>query len=148
MTIYIGADHRGFELKNDLRDWLKGEKHEVVDVGAENMDEADDYPNYGFKVGEEVGKDPAQRRGIAICGSGAGMAVAAGKAAGVRAGLIHDPILMAAARRDDDINVLALGADYISGEEAKEVVKAFLTTGFDPVERHVRRINKINQYGL
>lgn len=147
MTIHIGADHRGWELKNALRDWLKGEEYEVIDVGAEHLDESDDYPDYGAQVAQAVAQHaPGEGRGITICGSGAGMAVVANKIPGARASLIHDPLIAAAARRDDDLNVLALGSDHISLADAKEVVKAFLTTEFDPAERHVRRLQEIQKY--
>ncbi len=146
MEIYLGADHRGWELKNKIGEWLTGKGHTVHDVGAEKMDEKDDYPDYAFKVAEAVAEQPHERRGIVLCGSGAGMAVAANKVAGVRAALMHEPKITEAARQDDDINILALGADFISEETAKTVVEAFLETAFDPAERHVRRVGEMLQY--
>lgn len=146
MQVFLGADHRGFELKNILRDWLREEGYEVNDLGAEVLDENDDYPDYGIKVAQAVAEDPANRFGIAVCGSGVGMSVVADKVKGVRAGQIHDPRIAEMARRDNDINVLTLGADFIDSEQAKEVVGAWLKTGFSGEERHVRRIGKINQY--
>lgn len=146
MEIYLGADHRGWELKNNLREWLKEKGHVVHDVGAEKLDENDDYPGYAFKVAEAVAEMPHDRRGIVLCGSGAGMAAAANKVAGVRAALIHEPKIAVAARRDDDVNVLALGADFISEETAKAVAEAFLATVFDPAPRHVRRVEKMLRY--
>jgi ribose 5-phosphate isomerase B len=146
MQIFIGADHRGFELKNILRDWLRKEGHEVVDLGAEEYDKDDDYPDFGIKVAQSVADNPGDSFGIVICGSGVGMAVVADKVKGVRAGMIHDPEIARASRRDDDINVLALGADFIDGDMAKDIVGAWLDTDFSGEERHVRRIGKISGY--
>jgi len=144
--VYIAADHHGFELKNILRDWLNKEGYTVTDFGPEKATPDDDYPDYGIKVAEAVAQNPEKRLGIVICSSGVGMAVAADKVKGVRAGLIHHPLLAKAAREDDDINVLALGADYISTDEAKEVVKVWLETPFSGAERHTRRLEKISAY--
>lgn len=146
MEIYLGADHRGLKLKNALREWLVGEGHTVEDLGAEELHEDDDYPDFGIAVARAVGEKPTERLGIVVCGSGVGMAVVAGKVPGVRAGLIHDPLIAEAARRDDNTNVLALGADFISVENAKEVVQAWLNTAFSRQPRHQRRIDKISQY--
>lgn len=146
MEIYLGADHRGWELKNKLGEWLKGKGYAIHDMGAEKLNTEDDYPEYAFKVAEAVAEKPHQRRGIVVCGSGAGMAVAANKVAGVRAVLLHDSKIVEAARRDDDINVLALGADFITEEKARAIITAFLETAFDSNTRHERRVNEIVQY--
>jgi ribose 5-phosphate isomerase B len=146
MEIFIGADHKGLELKNQLRHWLEQQAHTVVDVGAEKLDPNDDYPVYAFKVAEAVKQNPEERRGIVICGSGVGMAVAANKVPGIRAALIHDEAIARAARNDDDINVLALGADYIAPESAKQVIETWLATPFAGTERYVRRLKEIDQY--
>lgn len=143
MEIYLGADHRGFKLKNRLRDWLKEQGHAVVDVGPKEYDKTDDYPDFAFEVAKNA-RDG--KLGIVICGSGAGMAVAANKVRGVRAALIHDPELARAAKSDDDINVLALGSDFISEERAKEVVETWLSSQYSGEERHTRRIKKIEEY--
>lgn len=143
MEIYVGADHRGLDLKNALRDWLQREGHQVVDVGAMNSNPEDDYPDYGFKIAQAVAEKPRERRGIGICGSGVGMAVVANKVPGVRAGLIHDPVMAKEARQDDDITFLALGADFIDTDKAKKVVEAWLNTPFSGKERHQRRLEKI-----
>lgn len=146
MHIYLAADHNGLELKNTLRDWLQGKGKTVTDLGADAFDQDDDYPDYGIKVARAVAARPAENVGILVCGSGVGMAVVAGKVKGVRAGLIHDPEIAQAARRDDDINVLALGSRYISEEGAKRVVAAWLQAKFSGADRHRRRITKIEQY--
>ncbi|MEX1997587.1 MAG: RpiB/LacA/LacB family sugar-phosphate isomerase [Candidatus Andersenbacteria bacterium] len=146
MQIYIGADHRGLALKESLKNWLQEAGHEVTDVGPTTVNKDDDYPDYGIQVARAVGEAPKERRGIVICGSGVGMAVVADKVKGVRAGLIHDPRIAEAARRDDNINVLALGADFVDEEQAREVVSAWLTTDFSGKDRHQRRLDKIQRY--
>src|SRR5688572_10419843 len=116
MNIYIAADHRGFVLKNELAAWLTREGHTVNDLGAATLNKDDDYPDFAVAVARAVAEAPHNRRGIALCGSGVGVAVVANKVAGIRAALIHDPAIAAAARADDDTNVLALGADYVTLE--------------------------------
>jgi ribose 5-phosphate isomerase B len=146
MEIYLGADHRGLELKNALGDWLKGQGHQVIDMGASRRDEEDDYPDFAFEAAHAVAEDPENRRGIGVCGTGVGMAVVANKMQGVRAGLLHDAAMAKAARNDDDVNFLALGADYISLQDAQKVVEVWLATPFSGEERHVRRLKKIERY--
>lgn len=143
MEIYIGADHNGFDLKNELKTWLEEKGHTVVDVGASDFEKADDYPDFGYEVAKEVAKNPETKKGILVCGSGVGMAVVANKVPNIRAALIHDPDVARAAQRDDDINVVALGASYVSPNKAKEVLDAWLTTSFSQEERHKRRLDKI-----
>lgn len=145
MRIYLAADHNGLPLKNTLRDWLLKAGHAVTDFGPEQFDKSDDYPDYGIKVARAVASSPTESLGILVCGSGVGMAVVADKVKGVRAGLIHDPAIAEAARRDDDINVLALGARYLTEEQARGVVHAWLTASFSGEERHRRRIAKITK---
>lgn len=142
MELYIGADHRGFAMKEGLSAWLREQGHDVHDMGAADYIDTDDYPDYALPVAQEVGRNP-ETLGILLCGSGAGMATAANKVMGVRAALIHDTEIAKAARHDDNINVLALGADYISIEQAKEVIAIFLATPFSSEERHERRVGKI-----
>lgn len=145
MDLYLAADHKGFALKNKLRDWLQSTGNVVFDLGAAVLDPDDDYPDYALKVAQAVAEDADHRRGIVVCGSGVGMAVVADKVPGIRAGLIHDSVLAKAARNDDDINVIALGADFISDTEAKHAVEAWLATNFSGEERHKRRLKKISE---
>lgn len=133
-------------MKNELVGWLKKEGRDVQDLGPEVLNSDDDYPDYGIKVAEAVAQDPAHRRGILLCGSGVGMSVVADKVKGIRAALIHDPKIAQAAQRDDDINVIALGARYISIEQAKDVITEWLDTPFAAQERFIRRIDKIKRY--
>lgn len=146
MKIFIAADHNGFELKNEIGAWLKENGYEVEDMGPDEFDKTDDYPDYGLKVAEEVAKDADNNFGILVCGSGVGMSVVADKVKGVRAALIHDPEIAKVAQKDDDINVLALGALFIDSERSKEVIKVWLDTPFSNEERHIRRVKKITDY--
>lgn len=144
MTIYIGADHRGYAMKEGIVGWLREQGHDVHDIGAQEYSEVDDYPAYAAEVGTAVAKD-ATARGIVLCGSGVGVAIAANKIKGVRAALIHTPDIAKAARTDDDVNVLALGADYISLEDARDVITVFLETPFSSEERYIHRLEEITE---
>ena len=142
--IYLGADHRGFELKEKFKRWLGelGYKHE--DMGAFEYNRDDDYPDFAKAVAEKVASE-ASAKGILICGSGIGVAIAANKIKGMRAGTAANAEQVRASVNDEDLNVLALSADYTSEEQAKEITKTFLETKFSGVERHVRRVNKIKE---
>ncbi|MBI4142826.1 RpiB/LacA/LacB family sugar-phosphate isomerase [Candidatus Uhrbacteria bacterium] len=142
MHIAIGADHRGFPLKEQLKPWLIGLDHTVEDTGATALDPADDYPDFGVAVGRAVATDP-DARGIVLCGSGIGIAIAANKVANVRAGTCATPEQCRNARADEDLNVLALSADALDFEHAKLVITAFLETPFSGAERHARRLEKL-----
>ncbi|MDO8584807.1 MAG: RpiB/LacA/LacB family sugar-phosphate isomerase [bacterium] len=141
MKIFIGADHRGYNLKESLRAKLLKEGNEVIDMGGSG-DPADDYPDFAEKVGEAVSKD-SEAKGILICGSGVGVLIAANKIKGVRASLIFEPKQGRDARADEDPNVLTLSADYTTEEKARQIVDAWLSTPFSGVERHARRVGKI-----
>lgn len=140
--IYIGADHRGFELKEHLKLWLKDQKYEVVDCGNTVKDPNDDYPDFGFAVGERVTHD-MEGMGIVICGSGVGISIAANKVPLVRSTVGYSVEQVKNARTDDDINVLALGADFHTKEQIESFVKVFLETSYSGEIRHDRRIQKI-----
>lgn len=145
--IYIGADHRGYELKEKIKSWLSAWNYKFEDVGANEYDKNDDYPDFAKAVGEKVTLRQAQgqnAKGILICGSGIGVAIAANKVRGVRAGTGTQPKQVRASVNDEDLNVLALSADYTDEKQAHEIVKIFLETKFSGEERHIRRINKIN----
>lgn len=142
MKIFIGADHRGFELKEKLKKYLKQKSYEVVDVGNAAYDPHDDYPDFANAVAEMVGAD-TDARGILICGSGAGVAIAANKHASVRAATIANAKQAFMARSDEDINILAFAADFTDAQTAEEIADIFVTTPFSGDERHVRRLSKI-----
>jgi len=143
MTIYIGADHRGFHLKDKLSQWLREQGHEVVDCGNTVYDPNDDFPDYSFAVADSVVKDEGSR-GIIMCGSGGGVTIAANKVKGIRCTTAVHVADVKHNRQHDDINVLALSADYTDFDEAKELASAFILIEFEAAERHVRRLNKIS----
>jgi len=142
MRIAIGADHGGFELKNELAGQLKQAGHEVVDVGAHAYDASDDYPDFARLVAETVASRQAER-GVLICGSGVGASIAANKVKGVRAAVCHDAYSAHQGVEHDDMNVLCLGARIVGPELARELVMAFVGAQFSGEERHVRRLNKV-----
>lgn len=141
MKIAVGTDHGGFPLKTLVMDVITAEGHEVIDMGTDST-ESVDYPDFSAAVGRLV-RDGDADRGVIICGSGIGAAVAANKLRGVRAGLAHDTYSAHQCVEHDDVNVLALGARVIGVEPAREIVTAFLRAQFTGEERHVRRLNKV-----
>ncbi len=146
MLIYIGADHRGFELKNALERYLKDEAgYEVEDCGNTNYDPADDYPDFAARVASKVSLDPKNSRGIVICGSGVGMDVVANKFKNIRSALAATPDQAMSSRRDDDTNVLALASDFLTEREAKKILSVWLQTDFCGEEKYRRRIEKIEK---
>lgn len=142
MRIAIGGDHRGFELKDQLVAQLSGAGHAVTDLGTHSTDPVD-YPDYAAAVADAVAGRKADR-GIIICGSGAGAAIAANKIRGVRAVQCSDTYTAAQSVEHDDANVLALGARVVGDAVAWEVVAAFLDAEFSGEARHVRRLEKVN----
>ena len=141
MRIVIGADHRGYELKDEIAAALKRDGHEVLDVGTNSADSVD-YPDYARAVGEAI-VDGRAERGIIVCGSGVGAGIAANKMRGVRAALCHDTYSARQGVEHDDMNVLCLGARVIGDALALELVKAFLTARFKGEERLRRRLDKV-----
>lgn len=142
MRVAIGVDHGGFVLKETVFDLLAALGHEVLDTGAFSLNPKDDYPDYAEAVGRLVQSGAAQR-GILICGSGVGVAMAASRLAGVRACLCHDTYTAAQGVVHDDMNVLCLGGRVIGTELARVLVEAFMAARFDGAERFQRRVDKI-----
>ncbi len=132
-------------MKARIKDALKSQGYEVVDLGAEKMIADDDYPDYAAAVAHKVAEAPEAGRGIVICGSGFGVDIVANKTNGVRAGLAMTPDHAYQGRHDDDINVLALAADFVDEAAALNIVKVFLTTPFAKEEKYSRRIAKIGK---
>ncbi len=145
MIIYIGADHRGFKLKEHLKTILKGDVYEVVDVGAKEIVPDDDYPIYAKAVAEKVSLSPSDTKGILICGSGFGVDEVANKFTRVRSALASSPDQVYQARHDDDANVLALAADFVDEPTAEKIVKIFLTTPFAKEPKYQRRLDEIGE---
>ena len=143
MKLVISADHAGFALKEDVREYLAKAGHEIIDLGAYNGDLLDDYPDFAEKVGEAIRQGVAPR-GVLICGSGVGVCVAANKMPGIRAGMCHDTYSAHQGVEHDDMNVIVLGARVIGSALAYEVVTAFIGARFiASEERFVRRFKKV-----
>ena len=141
MRIAIAGDHAGFEMKRDLAEILRRQGHDVLDLGTHST-AAVDYPDCAQSVGEAVTGGRAQR-GIIVCGSGAGVSIAANKMQGIRAAVVHDTYTAHQAVEHDDMNVLCLGARVVGPALAQEIAVAFLGATFSGEERHRRRLNKI-----
>jgi len=138
MRVAVGFDHAGVPLGDAVRDAVRAAGHEPVDVGTQ-----DDYPDTARDVSRAV-LDGDCERGIIVCGSGAGVAVAACKVPGIRAAVGHDTYTAAQCVQHDDCNVLALGARVIGPALAAACVRAFVGASFSGEERHVRRLGKVN----
>jgi len=141
VKVAVACDHAGFPLKDTVMDAIRKAGHEVIDLGTDSTAPVD-YPDIAEKIGRAIQRGETDR-GIVICGSGVGAAVAANKMLGVRAGLCHDTYSAHQCVEHDDVNVLALGARIIGPDVAVEVVHAFLAAKFTGEERHMRRLNKI-----
>jgi ribose 5-phosphate isomerase B len=142
MKIAIGADHAGFTLKQQLRDKLRADGHEVLDEGTDST-QSTDYPDYADAVACAVADGEAER-GILVCSTGEGMAITANKVPGIRAALGYNEEAVRLTRSHNNANVLALAAKFTDEAEAARMVDLFLSTGFEG-GRHERRIEKISQ---
>jgi RpiB/LacA/LacB family sugar-phosphate isomerase len=148
MTIYMGADHGGFALKEKLKQLISADGYEVADMGASAVVADDDYPDFGKLVAMKVSQAANQSLGILLCRSGFGMDIVANKFPHVRAALAMSPDHIYQGRHDDDVNVLVLAADFIDEATAGKIVKVFLSTPFAKDERYARRLEKIAQIEL
>lgn len=144
--IYIGSDHAGYELKEKLKIFLKESGYEVEDKGAYKLDNEDDYPDFIVPVAKAVATNP-NNFGIVLGGSGQGEAISANKIDDIRAIEYYggDPEIIKTGREHNNANILSFGARFVTEEEAEEAVRLFLETKFKKEERHVRRINKIDE---
>jgi ribose 5-phosphate isomerase B len=142
MKLGIAADHGGYELKGVMYSFLKNLGYELVDFGAYELNTKDDYPDFIIPLAEAVASKKVDR-GIAICGSGVGAAIAANKVAGVRAALIQDHFSAHQGVEDDNMNLICLGGRVTGFMAAEEFVTSFLNAKFSGEERHRRRLEKI-----
>lgn len=140
MKIVLAADHGGYRLKEEIKDYLVKEGYEINDIGTYN-EESVDYPEYGKKAAEIVAAKEADF-GIIVCGTGIGISIAANKVSGVRAALCHNVFTAKLTREHNDANILALGGRVIGTGLALEMVKTFLNTKFEG-GRHQKRVDKI-----
>ena len=144
MKIYLGADHGGYELKEELKKYLTTLRYEVEDMGARSLDPNDDYTDFIIPVAKKVAST-LDNLGIIFGRSGNGEVIAANKINGIRAVLCLNEKMAEKAKDHNNANILSLGADYISLEDAKKIVQKFLETPFSNEERHVRRLKKIEE---
>src|SRR3954468_23049829 len=142
MRIVLTADHAGVALKDDLAAWLNEQGHEVLDLGTHGH-ESVDYPRFGAMMAEALADGRAER-GITVCGSGIGVAIAANRNPACRCAQVAEPLSATLARRHNDANAIALGARLIGPEMAIACVKAFLDTDFEG-GRHQRRVDQLSQ---
>ena len=143
--IYLGSDHAGFELKQEVARLLRVAGEDVTDLGALELDPDDDYPDYAFAVGQAVAENP-EAKGILVCGSAQGVCIAANKVKGIRAVAVTNAEDAARTREHNDANVLCLSGWSLSPDDVAPIVEAFLGTDFTGEERHLRRLGKIVEY--
>jgi len=141
MRLAVGSDHAGFDLKSELAAHLEAAGHEVVDLGTNDTSSVD-YPDFGAAVGRAVVGGDAEL-GVAVCGSGIGIAIAANKVAGVRAATVHDVTSARMCREHNDANVVCFGQRFIGPQVALDALDAFLAASFEG-GRHQRRVDKID----
>lgn len=142
MRVAVGSDHAGYELKAPVVDYLKSLGHTPLDVGTHSTD-AVDYPDSARAVAEKLRAKQADL-GIMICGSGVGGSIAVNKFPGVRGAVCHDTFSAHQGVEDDDMNVLCLGSRVIGRNLAMDIVKTFLGAKYSGLERHQRRLDKVN----
>ena len=141
MRIAVGADHAGYEMKQNMAAHLADRGHEVLDLGTDSSKPVD-YPDFAAAVGQAVLSGQVER-GLVFCGSGAGAAIAANKLTGIRCAQANDTYTAHQSVEHDDVNVIAIAARVIGPALASEIIDTFIGATFDPKERHVRRLDKV-----
>lgn len=144
--IYLATDHRGFQLKEKIKGWLKEWGYQYEDMGAFEYNESDDYPDFISKAAEKVSQDPENSKAIILGGSGQGEAMVANRYKGVRAVVFYGGTeeVIKMSREHNNANILSLGASFLDEEIVKKAVKLWLETPFSGEGRHIRRISKID----
>ncbi|MFA5750158.1 MAG: RpiB/LacA/LacB family sugar-phosphate isomerase [Candidatus Shapirobacteria bacterium] len=142
--VYLGADHRGYHLKEEIKEELRDLGWAVTDLGNKKYDIEDDYTDIAIELAEKVVQDKSL--GILICGSGVGVCIAANKVRGIRAATCLNKQQSRKAKEDDDVNILCLSADWVDKRLNLKIVKEFLEAVFSSEERHIERILKIKKY--
>lgn len=145
MNIFIGADHRGFELKNEIIEYLHEKNIRIEDLGPYEISPLDDAVDYAQKVAQAVLQKPENHIGIVICGSGCAVAIAANRFKGIRAGVAMNPLQSTHLRENDHVNVLVLASDYTPFEQVQKIVDAFLAAAPKTNDKYLRRIKKYDQ---
>jgi len=143
VNVAVAFDHRGVHLRDKILETLREEGHEIVDLGTDTDAVRIDYPDKAAELGAAI-KDGEAERGVLVCGSGVGAAVAACKIVGIRAAICHDVYSAHQGVEHDDMNVLVIGSRVIGSETARDLVEAFLSATFSGDERHKRRLAKVD----
>lgn len=149
MKIFLSGDHAGFELKNTLREYLVHHGYDVEDLGPATLDKDDDYPNYAFKTATRVlGSEDEDPRGILVCSTAQGMAIAANRIAGIRAAVAWNDEVAKLSREHEATNILSLPARFLEAETAATIAEVWLKAEFSKAPRHQRRLDEIESlYG-
>ena len=142
--LFIGADHRGFALKEELKTYLLKQNIPFTDLGSFKLEEGDDYPTIAASVAQQVGTTK-NNCGLLLCSSGVGVSIVANKFKNIRAGLVWTAAVAQAAKADDDINIICLPADYLTLSEAQKVVAIWLKTPFKNGAKYKRRLSQIER---
>ena len=145
MVVGMGADHGGFEMKQQLAGLLAKEGHDVVDFGNQVYDTDDDYPDFALPLARAVASGKVER-GILVCGSGVGASIAANKVIGARAALCHDDFSARQGVEDDSMNILCFGGRTTGIAVAWDCTKSFLGATFSGADRHRRRLRKVTDF--
>ncbi len=143
-TIYIGADHAGWELKEVIEGHLKKNDYNVVDMGNQNLVDGDDYPDFGYAVAKRVVTDEGSH-GIVICGNAQGICIVANKVKGARAATGFNAEVAESARQDDNSNILCLPGRHVDDAQGIEIVDMWLKTEFSGEDRHIRRLQRVSE---
>ena len=143
-TIYLGADHAGWEAKEHIKKILESNKFKVIDMGNRDLVDDDDYPDFGHAVAKRVISDPGSV-GIVSCGNAQGICIVTNKVKGIRAAVGFSEVAAETSRTDDDANVLCLPGRIMEKEELEKVVLKWIQTEFSGADRHKRRLEKVNQ---
>lgn len=144
MRVFIGADYRGFEIKKKILEFLTTKELEVIDEGIYEYQEGSDFNDPAIAVGKAVREDVGAR-GILVCDSAHGMTIQANRFKGIRAAHCENAESARLAREHDDANILCLSAHFLDDEKMRGIIAAFLDTAFEPLERRVRRINRLDE---
>jgi ribose 5-phosphate isomerase B len=147
MRLGIATDHGGFALKEEVVAHLRQTGHEVIDFGAHQLQEGDDYPDFVLPLAHAVASGKLER-GIAICGSGVGASVCANKVPGIRAALIHDHFSAKQGVEDDHMNILCMGGRTVGPAVAWDLVQTYVSAEYSQAERHLRRLGKVSNAEL
>ena len=143
--VYLAADHRGFALKEHIKKTLSERGIVTEDCGVTSYEDGDDYTDFAAAAAKKIAANPAERKGIFLCGSGHGVDIVANKFRGIRAALCWNAQVAKQSREHEDANVLALPADWIDEKQAEEIVQAWLDTRFSGAERHARRVHELER---